>query len=66
MTKLNIVVIGAGYSGLCAAKYALQFGHHLTVFEQTSSVGGTWVYTDATDTDEYGIDVHTSMYHKLR
>lgn len=64
-TKLNIVVIGAGFSGLGAAKYAIQSGHSVTVYEQTTSLGGTWIYTDATGTDEYGIDIHTSMYSGL-
>lgn len=66
MTKLKIVVIGAGLSGLCSAKYAIQAGHSVTVYEQTSSVGGTWIYTEETGTDEYGLDIHTSMYHGLR
>lgn len=66
MAKLNIVVIGAGLSGLCSAKYAIQAGHSVTIYEQTSSVGGTWNYTDEIGTDGYGIDIHTSMYHGLR
>lgn len=33
MTKLNIVVVGAGKSGICSAKYALQSGHSVTVYE---------------------------------
>lgn len=66
MTKLNIVVIGAGLSGICSAKYAIQSGHSVSIYEQTSNIGGTWIYTDTTGTDEYGIDIHTSMYHGLR
>lgn len=65
MTKLNIVIIGAGYSGLCSAKNALASGHSATIYEQTSSLGGQWVYTDETGTDEYGLDIHTSMYQDL-
>lgn len=66
MAKLDIVIVGAGLSGICAAKYALQSGHSVTVYEQSSSVGGTWIYTDATGSDEYGLDIHSSMYSGLR
>lgn len=63
--KLNIGIIGAGLSGLCASKYAKQSGHSVTVFEQSDRIGGTWNYTDATGQDKYGLDIHTSMYHNL-
>lgn len=66
MAKLNIVIVGAGLSGICAAKYALHSGHSVTIYEQSSSVGGTWIYTDATGSDEYGLDIHSSMYVGLR
>lgn len=64
--KMHIAVIGAGTAGLCAAKHAIQNGFDVTVFEQAPQVGGTWVYTDKTGTDNYGIDVHTSMYQGLQ
>lgn len=63
---LNIAVIGAGTSGLCAAKYALQQGFKVTVYEQTETIGGTWWYTDKTGKDQYGINIHTAMYQGLR
>lgn len=66
MPKLNIAVIGAGPTGLCAAKSALAYGCDVTVFEQTSKIGGTWVYTDRSGEDEYGVPIHTSMYKGLR
>lgn len=66
MTKLNIAIIGAGVSGLCAAKYAKTAGHSVIVYEQTENIGGTWVYTDAVGKDEYSLDIHTSMYNGLR
>lgn len=66
MVKLNIAVIGAGLGGLCAAKYAKNAGHSVTIFEQNSKIGGTWIYTDETGKDEYGLNIHTSMYHNLR
>lgn len=66
MKKLNVAVVGAGLAGLCAAKYAKSFGHSVTLFEQCEKLGGTWIYTDQTGKDEYGLDIHTSMYHNLR
>ncbi|XP_055312743.1 uncharacterized protein LOC129574582 [Sitodiplosis mosellana] len=62
---VHIAVIGAGCAGLCAAKTALQSGCEVTVFEQAKQVGGTWVYSDQIGKDEYGLDVHTSMYQGL-
>lgn len=32
----------------------------------TDNIGGTWVYTDKTGKDEYGIPIHSSMYQNLR
>lgn len=63
---MHIAVIGAGTAGICAAKHALANGFRVTVFEQASQVGGTWVYTDTVGKDEYGLDVHTSMYQGLQ
>lgn len=64
--KMHIVIIGAGTAGLCAAKHALAAGCQVTVFELAKQVGGTWVYSDKVGTDEYGLDVHTSMYQGLQ
>lgn len=66
MSKLNIVVIGAGVSGLCGGKNAKSLGHTVTIYEQTSSIGGTWNYTDNVGKDEFGLNIHTSMYANLR
>lgn len=66
MVKKNIVIIGAGLSGLCVAKHAISAGHIVTIYEQTTSVGGTWNYTDKVGKDEFGLDIHTSMYDGLR
>lgn len=63
---VHVAVIGAGTAGLCAAKTALQNGLEVTVFELAKQVGGTWVYTDTVGTDEYGLEVHTSMYQGLQ
>ncbi|XP_067412870.1 uncharacterized protein [Emydura macquarii macquarii] len=67
--KLRVAVIGAGAAGLCAA-------HHIAarpesfappvVFEASSRVGGTWVYTEETAQRPDGLPIHSSMYRDLR
>lgn len=42
----HIAVIGAGATGLCAAKYLVQAGFEVTVFEIGSQIGGLWVYNN--------------------
>lgn len=63
---MRIAVIGAGTAGICAAKHALAAGYDVTVFEQARQVGGTWVYTDSIGRDEFGLEVHSSMYKGLQ
>lgn len=67
----NVVVIGAGAAGLSAARALRLEGHTVVVFEREHMIGGTWVYTDATETDPLGIDpsrkvIHSSVYASLR
>ncbi|XP_053674895.1 senecionine N-oxygenase-like [Anopheles nili] len=59
-------IIGAGISGICAAKTILESGGHVTIYEQTDQIGGTWVYTDVIGNDRFGLPIHTSMYQGLR
>nr|CAD7587283.1 unnamed protein product [Timema genevievae] len=68
MTRLSVAVIGAGAGGLCAARHLVDRPDTFTfkVFEQTGGVGGTWVYTDETNTDQHGLPIHSSMYRDLR
>lgn len=41
--KVNTVcVIGAGISGLAAAKVFLEAGYHITIFEKHKGIGGVW------------------------
>lgn len=63
---MHVCIIGAGTAGLCAAKTAIQNGLSVTVFELSKQVGGTWVYNDLVGKDEFGLDVHTSMYQGLQ
>lgn len=62
----NIAVIGAGPSGLVSAKYSIEHGYNVTVFEQVEELGGLWVYTDEVGKNKYGATVHTAMYEGLR
>ena len=54
MQGKHVCVIGAGPSGLAAAKNALQAGLDVTVFEKNDKVGGNWVFDAATG--------HSSVY----
>ena len=40
----EIAVIGAGPSGLVAAKHITAAGYKVTVYEKSSSIGGTFVH----------------------
>lgn len=63
---LNVAVIGAGPSGIVSAKYAIEQGFKVTVYEQGEEVGGVWVYTDRFGKDKYGNEIHTALYKGLR
>jgi hypothetical protein len=54
MQGKRVCVIGAGPSGLAAAKNAVQAGLDVTVFEKNDKVGGNWVFNSATG--------HSSVY----
>jgi cation diffusion facilitator CzcD-associated flavoprotein CzcO len=62
---MRVAVIGAGAAGLCAARHLMKH-FRISVFEQASAVGGTWVYTDQTGRDDAGCLIHSSMYANLR
>jgi monoamine oxidase len=42
----RVAVIGAGASGITAAKEALSAGFEVDVFEFNEEIGGTWVYRE--------------------
>ncbi|KAF5207772.1 Flavin-containing monooxygenase fmo gs-ox-like [Thalictrum thalictroides] len=70
-TSYKVAVIGAGAAGLVAARELRREGHQVVVFERNSTIGGTWVYDTATESDPLGVDpsrtiVHTSLYDSLR
>ena len=66
--SIRVAVIGAGAAGLCAVRHLASrpSAFSVTAFEQSKGVGGTWVYTDRTGTDEHGLPVHSSMYRNLK
>lgn len=64
--QLNIAIIGAGPGGLFSAKHSLAHGHRVTVYEQCDEIGGTWIYTNETGKNKYGLNIHTAMYKGLR
>lgn len=68
---MKVCIVGAGAAGLAAARQCTDAAYadvvqQVVVYEQVDRVGGTWVYTDQTGFDEYGLPVHTSMYKNLR
>ena len=65
MNKIKLAVIGAGPSGLCVIKNAFDYNCEVVAFEQTKLVGGLWNFTNETDKDEYGLEIHSSMYENL-
>ncbi|XP_055891637.1 uncharacterized protein LOC106078289 [Biomphalaria glabrata] len=72
-TTVTVAVVGAGAAGLCALRHLTSSEHvasrhhfEVTCFEQSSRVGGTWIYTERTGSDQNGLPVHSSMYKNLR
>ncbi|MGA0239415.1 MAG: NAD(P)-binding domain-containing protein [Acidimicrobiales bacterium] len=67
----RVAVIGAGAAGLATTRQLKRAGLSPVVFEAEATLGGTWVYSDETESDPLSIDprrrrVHTSMYRNLR
>ena len=64
----RVAVVGAGAAGLGALRRlaAKPDKFQVVAFEQASSVGGTWVYTDMVGVDNDGLPIHSSMYKNLR
>ncbi|GIT49084.1 MAG: hypothetical protein Ct9H300mP14_10120 [Gammaproteobacteria bacterium] len=51
---LKVAVIGAGAAGPVAANELLKAGHEVNIFEQSSRLGGIWVYQAASEPDPLG------------
>nr|CAB3469571.1 unnamed protein product [Digitaria exilis] len=70
-TPKKVCVVGAGMSGLAAARELRLVGLAVTVMEQCSDVGGQWLYDPRTDADDplgatAPVKVHSSMYASVR
>ena len=63
----KVAIIGAGVSGICAAKFLLhtttKIKFSVVVYEQRDCIGGTWAYQELVDFDS---EVISSMYKNLR
>ena len=57
----RVAIIGAGASGLTAARQALYYGFDPVIFEKTSNLGGIWNYSD--DPKERSVSFSTTMFH---
>ncbi|KFK43477.1 hypothetical protein AALP_AA1G130100 [Arabis alpina] len=71
VNSCNVAVIGAGASGLVAARELRREGHTVTAFERQKLVGGLWVYNPRVEPDLLSLDpdrttVHSSIYEALR
>lgn len=56
-STVDVVVIGAGISGLAAAKCLLDDGFKVTVLERSGYIGGLWTYRE----NDYGVMRFTHM-----
>lgn len=56
-SKVDVVVIGAGISGLVTAKCLLDDGFQVTVIEGTGDIGGLWTFRE----NNYGVMRFTHM-----
>lgn len=72
-TSLRVAVVGAGAAGLVAVRELVKCGHTAVAYEQAPTLGGVWLYTDATEHDDAlgthsnaGQRVHSSLYQSLR
>ncbi|KAK7283909.1 hypothetical protein RIF29_13658 [Crotalaria pallida] len=69
--SVKVAVIGAGVSGLVAARELQRQNHNVVVFEQNSRIGGAWVYNPETESDPLSQNptrktIHSSLYLSLR
>ncbi|KAI3766883.1 hypothetical protein L2E82_16961 [Cichorium intybus] len=67
----HVCVIGAGPSGLVAARELRKEGHTVVVLEQKHDVGGQWLYDPKIEGEDplgkgKALNVHSSIYESLR
>ncbi|XP_021722028.1 flavin-containing monooxygenase FMO GS-OX-like 3 isoform X4 [Chenopodium quinoa] len=71
LSTKKVAVIGAGASGLVAARELMKEGHDVVVFDRGAQLGGNWVYLDEVESDPLGLDptrkiIDSSLYASLR
>ncbi|KAI5813697.1 hypothetical protein BZA77DRAFT_320942 [Pyronema omphalodes] len=54
----KIAIIGAGLTGISAAAHCVSHDSSVTIFEQTSSIGGIWARVNSSS----GLQIHSIMY----
>ena len=60
-----MAVIGAGPSGMSQLAAFADTDAEVVCFEKQNDIGGLWVYNWRTGLDQYGEQVHNSMYRQL-
>lgn len=46
MQHSDVIIVGAGWSGLVSCKYMLEVGLSVLTLERREDIGGVWLYTD--------------------
>ena len=57
VTKTDVIVVGAGISGLATVKCLKDDGFRVVVLERTADVGGLWTFRE----NDYGVMRFTHM-----
>lgn len=57
-------MIGAGVSGICAARELQQEGHGVVILEKGSRLGGLWIYDPRIHSDPTGVDPTREIVHR--
>ncbi len=57
----SVCVVGAGLSGLAAIRELRSAGHHITCFEASSAIGGSWRYGNDNGVSATYASLHTNV-----
>ncbi|XP_071451876.1 uncharacterized protein [Hetaerina americana] len=63
---VSVAVIGAGASGLCAARHLLRSPFRFRVFERSELAGGTWNYSEGEAGGAQRVATSSAVYRDLR